>query len=376
MIDRYSRKDMAGIWNLENKYRIWLEIELRVCDAWARRGVVSEADLKTIREKARFDLARIEEVEKEVQHDVIAFLTSVREFTGAPGRFIHHGMTSSDVGDTALCMQMVQSIDLILGGVDKVIAAAHALAVKYKTQIMVGRTHGIHAEPVTLGFKFAHFYAEMKRSRDRLVTARREIAVGKMSGAVGTFSNIEPDLEEEVLKSLGLEPDPIATQVVSRDRHAAVLSALAVTAGTLGRIAQEIRLLQKSEGREVEEPFSAGQKGSSAMPHKRNPVICERICGLARVVQSNVQTAYADMSLWHERDISHSSAERVIIPDSFLALDYILERAHYVLSNLNVYPDAMEKVLGTTRGLIFSQRLLLALVESGLPRDDAYRIVQ
>jgi adenylosuccinate lyase len=376
MIDRYSNPEISGLWSLENKFRIWLEVEIAVCEAWHRRGLIPAEDMQVIRSKAGFDLKRIEEIEKEVQHDVIAFLTSVKEHIGPAGRWVHYGMTSSDVGDTALSLQMVRAADLLLVRLRKVIEASRLLAIKYRDQVMVGRTHGIHGEPTTLGLKFAHFYAEMKRNEERLIEARRQVAVGKLSGAVGTFSNIEPDLEEEVCRSLGLEPEPIATQVINRDRHAFYLSVLGIIAGSLERMAQEIRLLQKSEGREVEEPFAKGQKGSSAMPHKRNPVICERICGLARVIQSNVIVGFRDMPLWHERDISHSSAERVILPDSTIALDYILDKMHYVLSNLSVYPENMERVLNHTRGLIFSQRLMLSLIDRGLEREEAYRRVQ
>lgn len=376
MIDRYSNPEISSLWSLESKFRIWLEVELAVCEAWARRGLIPVEDMETIRQKAGFDLKRIEVIESEVQHDVIAFLTSVKEHIGPAGRWVHYGLTSSDVGDTALCIQMVRAADLLLTRLREVIEAARIQAIKYREQVIVGRTHGIHGEPTTLGLKFAHFYAEMKRNEERLIEARRQIAVGKLSGAVGTFSNIEPDLEEEVCAALGLQPELIATQVVNRDRHAFYLSVLGIIAGGLDRMAQEIRLLQKSEGREVEEPFSKGQKGSSAMPHKRNPVICERICGLARVIQSNVTTGFRDMPLWHERDISHSSAERVVLPDSTIGLDYILDKMNFVLRNLHVYPENMERVLHHTRGLVFSQRLMLNLIDRGLEREEAYRRVQ
>lgn len=376
MIDRYSLPELDSLWSLENKFKIWLEVEIAVCEAWSKRGVIPADDMAQIRSKANFDLNRIEEIEKEVHHDVIAFLTSVKEHIGPAGRWVHYGMTSSDVGDTALCIQMSRAADILLARLRKVIDVSAELAKRYKNQIMVGRTHGIHGEPTTLGLKFAHFYAEMKRNEERLIEARNQVTVGKLSGAVGTFSNIEPEIEEEVCKALNLVPESIATQVINRDRHAHFVSVLGIVAGGLDRMAQEIRLLQKSEGREVEEPFSKGQKGSSAMPHKRNPVICERICGLARVIQSNVMTAYRDMPLWHERDISHSSAERVILPDTTIALDYILDKMHYVLSDLQVYPDNMQRVMNHTRGLIFSQRLMLNLIERGLEREEAYRRVQ
>ena len=285
-------------------------------------------------------------------------------------------MTSSDLGDTALSLQMVQAADILLKRVDELVDTARTLAIRHKNQVMIGRTHGIHGEPTTLGLKFALFYEEMKRNRSRLLRAREEIAVGKMSGAVGTFSANDPEIEEEVLADLGLKPDPISTQVISRDRHAYFQSVLAVIAGSLDRMAQEVRLLQKTETREVEEPFRAGQKGSSAMPHKRNPVVCERICGLARVIQSNAMVGYRNMPLWHERDISHSSAERVILPDSTIALEYILGKMKFVLDGLHIYPDAMQRDLELTRGLIYSQRLLLALVDSGMQREEAYTLVQ
>ncbi|GIX42417.1 MAG: adenylosuccinate lyase [Leptospiraceae bacterium] len=376
MIERYSNPEISQIWTLENKYKIWLQIELEVCEAWYRRGLIPEEDIKQIREKANFNVQRILEIEEEVQHDVIAFLTNVKEFIGPAGRWIHYGLTSSDVGDTALSIQLVQSANILLNRIDKIIEILKKRALEFKDLIMVGRTHGIHGEPITLGLKFAHFYAEMLRNKKRLNYAKEQIAVGKLSGAVGTFSNLDPDLEEEVCERLGLKPEKIATQVISRDRHAFYVSVLGIIAGTLDRMAQEIRLLQKSEGREIEEPFAKGQKGSSAMPHKRNPVISERICGLARVIQSNVITALRNMPLWHERDISHSSAERVILPDSTIALEYILDKMHYILENLHVYPENIERVLNITRGLIFSQKVLLALVQKGLEREEAYKMVQ
>ncbi|MBL8018328.1 MAG: adenylosuccinate lyase [Leptospirales bacterium] len=376
MIDRYSNPEISKIWELENKYRIWLKVELAVTRALHSRGAVPDADWKEIQEKAAFQTDKILEIEEVVQHDVIAFLTNVRDNIGPAGRHLHYGMTSSDLGDTTLCLQMVEATDLLISRVNQVIDVARELAIKHRNQVMIGRTHGIHAEPTTLGLKFALFFEEMRRNLSRLKQAREEICVGKMSGAVGTFSANEPDVEEDVLRDLGLKPDPISTQVVNRDRHAFFMSVLGVVAGSLDRMAQEIRLLQKTETRELEEPFKEGQKGSSAMPHKRNPVLCERICGLARVIQANVQAAYRNMPLWHERDISHSSAERVIIPDSTIALEYILSKMLFVLKNLHVYPDAMARDLETTRGLIFSQRLLLALVDSGKQREEAYALVQ
>ncbi|MDW7975529.1 MAG: adenylosuccinate lyase [Leptospiraceae bacterium] len=376
MIERYSNPEISQVWSLENKYRLWLKIELEVCEAWHRRGVISDEEIQEIRQKANFNPQRIEEIEKEVHHDVIAFVTNVKEFVGEAGRWIHYGLTSSDVVDTATSLQLVQSSEILLKKINQLIEVLKELALRYKDLPMIGRTHGVHAEPITLGFKFAQFYAEMLRNKQRLEHAKQEIAVGKLSGAVGTFSNIDPDIEEEVCARLGLQPEKISTQVISRDRHAFFLSVLGIIAGTLEKIAQEIRLLQKTESREVEEPFLEGQKGSSAMPHKRNPVISERICGLARVIQSNVITAYRNIPLWHERDISHSSAERVILPDSTIALDYILDKTYFVLKNLHIYPKNMEKVMEMNRGLIFSQKLLLHLVKKGLDRDKAYSLVQ
>lgn len=376
MIDRYSNPEIASIWDLEYKFQVWVEVELAVCEAWRRRGVISDDDMQQIRQNARFQLPRILEIEKEVQHDVIAFLTNLRENIGPAGRFVHYGLTSSDVGDTALSLQLKRSAAILEKRLVELIGIARNQALRYKDQVMIGRTHGIHGEPVTLGLKFAHFHAELQRDLERLRQANREIAVGKLSGAVGTFSNIDPEIEAEVCADLGLEPDPISTQVINRDRHAFFLSVCGIIAGGLERMAQEIRLLQKSEGREVEEPFARGQKGSSAMPHKRNPVICERICGLARVIQANVTVAYRDMPLWHERDISHSSAERVILPDTVIALEYMLGKMAYVLESLQVYPENMERVLNHTRGLLFSQKLLLRLIDLGLEREQAYQSVQ
>ncbi len=376
MIARYSNPEISKIWEPQSRFEYWLKVELAVCRAWERRGVIPKEDLEIIETKANFQIARIDEIEERVQHDLIAFLTNVRENIGPQGRFVHYGLTSSDVVDTALGLQLKESGLILLSRLEVLLKTAKKLAIQYKKQILIGRTHGIHAEPTTLGLKFALFYNELKRNKERLEHAIMSVAVGKLSGAVGTFSNIEPEIEEEVCKELGLEIDPITTQVISRDRHAYFCSVLGVLSGSLDRMAQEIRLLQKSEGREVEEPFSPGQKGSSAMPHKRNPVICERICGLARVIQANVQVAFRDMPLWHERDISHSSAERVILPDSIIALEYILVKMNYVLENLHVYPENMQRVLEHTRGLLFSQRLLLALVEKGMQREEAYSIVQ
>lgn len=376
MIERYSNPEIAEIWSLQSKYKYWLRVELAVCRSWQKRGLIPLSAMQEIEKKADFQVEAIAAIEAKVQHDMIAFLSNLRENIGPASRYVHYGLTSSDVGDTALGLQLKDSTEILRDRLDELIAALAKQARKYKKQVMIGRTHGIHGEPSTLGLKFALFYAELKRSRRRLLEAQKESAVGKLSGAVGTFSNIDPDIESEVCKELGLGIDPISTQVVGRDRHAYYSCVLGLLAGNLEHIAQEIRLLQKTEGREVEEPFAPGQKGSSAMPHKRNPVICERICGIARVIQSNVQTAYRNIALWHERDISHSSAERIILPDSIIALEYALDKMNYVIRNLHVYPENMERVLYTTRGLLFSQRLLLALIENGLEREAAYSCVQ
>ncbi len=378
MIERYSNTEIASLWKLESKFRYWLQVELAVCKAWNKRGLIPDDAWEEIQKKADFQTERILAIESEVQHDMIAFLTNVRENTGPAGRYLHYALTSSDVGDTALALQLQKSTRILLDRLDKLIASAAKQALRYKDQVMIGRTHGIHSEPTTLGLKFALFYAELRRSRRRLERAgsRQEIAVGKLSGAVGTFSNIEPEIEEEVCKDLGLGVDLVTTQVIGRDRHAYYCSILALIAGSLERMAQEVRLLQKTEAREVEEPFAKGQKGSSAMPHKRNPVICERICGIARVIQANAQSAYRNIALWHERDISHSSAERIILPDSIIALEYILTKMDYVISNLHVYPENMQRSLQLTGGLFYSQKLLLALVERAMQREEAYALVQ
>ncbi len=376
MIPRYANPEISSIWELESKFNYWLQVELAVCRAWQRRGLIPEDSLKQIEQKAAFQVERILEIEKEVQHDMIAFLTNVRENVGPVGRYIHYGLTSSDVGDTALGLQLRDATRILLHRLQKLINIVHQQSAKYKEQVMIGRTHGIHGEPTTLGLKLAFFYAELQRNYQRLERAGREISVGKLSGAVGTFSNVDPNIEIEVCQELDIEAELISTQVISRDRHAYYCSVLAIIASSLERMAQEIRLLQKTEGREIEEPFAKGQKGSSAMPHKRNPVICERICGIARVIQANTQVAYRNIPLWHERDISHSSAERIILPDSVIALEYIITKMDYVIANLHVYPENMQRTIGVTRGLFFSQRLLLFLVEKGMQREEAYGIVQ
>ena len=376
MIDRYSRKEISDIWTLENKFKIWLDIEIAACEANAQLGIIPQEDLKSIKEKARFTVARIEEIENQVHHDVIAFLTCVSEYVGPSSRYIHYGLTSSDIVDTALSIQMKQAGEIILNDINQLLAILKKLALNYKQTPCMGRSHGVHAEPTTFGTKMALYYHEFLRNRKRIQDAIDDIAYGKLSGAVGTFSNIAPQVETIVCEKLGLKPDPISTQIIQRDRHAYYMSAIAICAGTLDKLATEIRHLQRTEVREVEEPFQKGQKGSSAMPHKRNPVLCERVSGLSRVIKSNMMVALDNMTLWHERDISHSSAERIILPDSTIALDYLLAKMIFILDNLHVYPDAMMKTIEKTGGLFYSQALLLKLVEKGYTREEAYAIVQ
>lgn len=376
MIDRYSREETAGIWTLENKFKIWLDIEIAACEAHAKLGNIPEKDLAEIKNKARFDVDRVLEIEEQVHHDVIAFLTAVNENVGPAGRYIHYGLTSSDIVDTALSLQLKQSGEILLKGIDRLLDATKTLALRYKTTPCMGRSHGVHAEPTTFGMKMALYHMEFKRNRERMVRAIENVSYGKLSGAVGTFSNISPGVEEYVCTRFGLRPEPVATQVIQRDRHAEYMSALAICAATLDKLATELRHLQRTEVRETEEPFQKGQKGSSAMPHKRNPILNERISGLSRVIKSNMNVALENITLWHERDISHSSAERVILPDSVIALDYILHRMAFILENLQVYPDAMMENIERTGGLFYSQTLLLALVEKGLSREEAYAVVQ
>jgi adenylosuccinate lyase len=376
MIERYSRNKIASIWTLENKFRIWLDIEVAACEANNRDGIVPDEDLAIIKEKANFDLKRIEEIEAEVHHDVIAFLTSVSEFVGDSSRYVHYGLTSSDIGDTALCYQLKQAGEIILSGIDKLAEALKIQALEYKFTPCMGRSHGVHAEPMTFGLKMLLYYQEFLRNRNRLETAIENISFGKLSGAVGTFSNISPKVEKYVCEKLGLKPAPVSTQIIQRDRHAEFMGALAICAASLDKLATEIRHLQRTEVREVEEPFQSGQKGSSAMPHKRNPILCERISGISRVIKSNMQTALDNVTLWHERDISHSSAERITLPDSTVALDYILDKMSFVISGLHVYPEQMIENMNRTGGLYFSQSLLLALIDKEISREDAYKIVQ
>jgi len=367
---------MGKIWEDENKYRIWLEIELLACEQQAALGVIPKEAVPTIRKKASFNVQRILEIEEEVKHDVIAFLTNVGEYVGPESRFIHLGMTSSDVLDTALAVQMKQSAELLLKDLEELKAVLARRAKEHKLTVMVGRTHGIHAEPVTLGLKFALWYAETLRNIDRLRNAAKTISVGQISGAVGTYAYIDPSVERYVCEKLDLQAAPISTQVLQRDRHAEFMSTLAVIGSSLEKFATEIRHLQKTEVLEAEEYFSKGQKGSSAMPHKRNPITCERIAGLSRVLRGNAVAAMENVALWHERDITHSSVERVIVPDSCILLDYMLDQFTKVVDKLIVYPENMRKNIDKTHGLVFSQSVLLALTKKGMKREDAYRIVQ
>jgi len=376
MIPRYSREEMSRIWEPANKFQTWLDIEIAVCEAMAELGQIPAASLKTIKERAAFDIERIDEIEKTTKHDVISFLTSVTEKVGEDGRFIHMGMTSSDVLDTSLAMLLVQATDILLKDVDFLLSVLRKMAREHKDTVMIGRTHGVHAEPVTFGLKMALWYEEMKRHRERLLRARENIGYGKISGAVGTFSFLDPFVEEYVCKKLNLKPAPVSSQIIQRDRHAEFMTTLALIASSLDKFAQEIRLLQRTEVREAEEYFSEGQKGSSAMPHKRNPVLSENISGLSRLMRSYALTAMENVALWHERDISHSSAERIICPDATILLDFMLNRFARMMSDLVVYPDQMISNLNMTHGVIFSQHVLLKLVEKGMSREDAYGKVQ
>ncbi|CUX16092.1 Adenylosuccinate lyase (Adenylosuccinase) (ASL) [Agrobacterium deltaense Zutra 3/1] len=379
MIPRYSRPEMVAIWSPETKFRIWFEIEAYACDALAELGVIPKSAAQTIWEKggsATFDVARIDEIEAVTKHDVIAFLTHLAEFVGPDSRFVHQGMTSSDVLDTTLNIQLVRAADLLLADMDRVLAALKTRAFEHKNTVRIGRSHGIHAEPTTMGLTFARFYAEMHRNRERLVNARAEIATGAISGAVGTFANIDPRVEEHVCAKLGLIPEPVSTQVIPRDRHAMFFATLGVIASSIENVAIEIRHMQRTEVLEAEEFFSPGQKGSSAMPHKRNPVLTENLTGLARLVRMSVVPAMENVALWHERDISHSSVERAIGPDTTVTLDFALNRLAGVIEKLVIYPDNMLKNMNKFRGLVHSQRVLLALTQAGVSREDAYRLVQ
>ncbi|TCR05057.1 adenylosuccinate lyase [Neorhizobium sp. JUb45] len=379
MIPRYSRPEMVAIWSPETKFRIWFEIEAHACTALAELGVIPKSAAETIWEKgnaATFNVDRIDEIEAVTKHDVIAFLTHLAEFIGPDSRFVHQGMTSSDVLDTTLNIQLVRATDILLAGVDRVLAALKTRAFEHKDTVRIGRSHGIHAEPTTMGLTLARFYAEMDRNRTRLVAARAEIATGAISGAVGTFANIDPRVEAYVCEQLGLIAEPVSTQVIPRDRHAMFFATLGVIASSIENVAIEIRHMQRTEVLEAEEFFSPGQKGSSAMPHKRNPVLTENLTGLARLVRMSVVPAMENVALWHERDISHSSVERAIGPDTTVTLDFALNRLAGVIEKLVVYPDNMMKNMNKFRGLVHSQRVLLALTQAGTSREDAYRLVQ
>ena len=376
MIPRYSRPEMVRIWEPENKFRIWFEIEAHACDAQAELGVIPKDAAKAVWERGKWDIQRIDEIEAETKHDVIAFLTNLAEHVGPEARFVHQGMTSSDVLDTCLAVQLTQATDLLLADMDRLLAALKARAYEFKDAVCLGRSHGIHAEPTTFGLKLAGHYAAFRRGRERLEAARKEIATCAISGAMGTFANIDPFVEQHVAEKLGLAVEPHSTQVIPRDRHAMFFAVLGVIASSVENLATEIRHLQRSEVREAEEYFSPGQKGSSAMPHKRNPVLTENLTGLARVVRSAVTPALENVALWHERDISHSSVERMIGPDSTVTLDFALNRMAGVIERLLVYPEAMQKNLDMLGGLVHSQRVLLGLTQAGMSREDSYKAVQ
>jgi len=381
LISRYTRKEMGSIWSDQNKFQQWLEVELAASEALAERGVVPKEAAQLLRQHAAFDVARIQEIEREVKHDVIAFTTSVAEKMAAAGhaeasRWLHYGLTSNDVVDTAQALQIRQASEIILADLERLRTILGRRAREFQHTVQIGRTHGVHAEPITFGLKLAIWYEEAGRNLRRLKNAAEELRVGKISGAVGTFAHIGPEIEEAICDKLGLSPAPVSSQVIQRDRHANFVATLAVVTASLEKIALEVRHLQRTEVREAEEYFAKGQKGSSAMPHKRNPVTCEQICGLARVVRSNAQAAFENVALWHERDISHSSVERVILPDSTILADYLLDKTAQLVDQLLVYPGRMRRNLEMTRGLVFSGQLLLDLAAAGMLREAAYRIVQ
>ncbi|PWC32639.1 adenylosuccinate lyase [Azospirillum sp. TSO35-2] len=376
MIPRYTRPEMARIWEPENRFRIWFEIEAHACDAQAELGVIPKEAAKAVWERGKWEIERIDEIERETRHDVIAFLTNLAEYVGPEARFVHQGMTSSDVLDTCLAVQMTQAADLLLADMDALLAALKRRAYEHKNTVTIGRSHGIHAEPTTFGLKLAGHYAAFARGRERLVQARADIATCAISGAVGTFANIDPRVEEHVAAKLGLSVEPVSTQVIPRDRHAFFFSVLGVIASSIENLATEVRHLQRTEVREAEEYFHPGQKGSSAMPHKRNPVLSENLTGLARIVRAAVVPALENVALWHERDISHSSVERMIGPDATVTLDFALARLTSMMEKLVVYPERMQKNLDDLGGLVFSQRVLLALTQAGMSREDSYKAVQ
>ncbi len=375
MIERYSRPAMKKVWSDETKFDKWLQVEIAVCEAWAELEAIPKEAIPKIK-KARFDLKRFDEILKVTHHDVTAFLNTISESLGEESRFVHLGLTSSDIMDTALSLQLMEAADLLAQDIAELAAALRQRAIEHKQTIMMGRTHGVHAEPITFGLKLAIWVEEMKRNAHRLAEAKKVISVGKISGAVGTYATVSPEVEKIACAKLGLAPAPVSSQIIQRDRHAQFVTTLAIIASSLEKFATEIRGLQRTEVLEVEEPFEPGQTGSSAMPHKRNPELCERICGLARLVRGHALTSMENIALWHERDISHSSNERIILPDSCLVLDYILSLFTYVTKGLQVYPQRMKENIELTQGLIFSQRVMLALIDKGLSRQKAYEIVQ
>lgn len=376
MIPRYSRPEMSAVWSDENKFKTWFEIEACACEALAKLGKIPQSAVDDIRTKGRFDQKRIDEIEAEVKHDVIAFLTNVGENVGESARFMHQGMTSSDVLDTSFNMRLTRSVDILLKDMDRLLAALKKRAEEHKYTLCIGRSHGIHAEPTTFGLKMLGFYAEFARNKERLAAARKEVSTCAISGAVGTFATIDPRVEQYVAEKLGLTPEPVSTQVIPRDRYAVLFTTVGIIASSIERLAVEIRHLQRTEVREAEEYFSAGQKGSSAMPHKRNPVLSENLTGLARLLRSYAIPAMENVALWHERDISHSSNERIIAPDAMIGLDFCLNRLAGIIEKLLIYPENMLANLNRLKGLIFSQRVMLALVDLGLKREDAYKLTQ
>lgn len=376
MIERYSRPEMAAIWTEENKFKAWLEVEILACEAWAELGDIPKEDVKVLREKASFDINRIYEIEKETRHDVVAFTRAVSETLGNERKWVHYGLTSTDVVDTALSYLLRQANDILLKDLENFIGILETKAKEHKYTVMMGRTHGVHAEPTTFGLKLALWTEEMKRNLERFKNAVETVRVGKISGAVGTYANIPPFVEAYVCEKLGIQAAPISTQTLQRDRHAHYMATLSLIATSIEKFATEVRGLQKSETREVEEFFAKGQKGSSAMPHKRNPIGSENMTGLARVIRGHMVTAYENVSLWHERDISHSSAERIILPDATILLNYMLNRFGNIVKNLTVFPENMKRNMDRTYGLIYSQRVLLALIEKGMSREEAYDTVQ
>ena len=376
MIERYTRPEMGAIWTEENRFKAWLEVEILACEAWSELGAIPKEDVKALRENATFDVNRIKEIEEETRHDVVAFTRAVSETLGSERKWVHYGLTSTDVVDTALSYLLKQANEILLADVERFITILEEKAKAHKYTVMMGRTHGVHAEPTTFGLKLALWVEEMKRNLERLKAAAKNVEFGKISGAVGTYANIDPFVEQYVCEKLGISAAPISTQTLQRDRHAQYMSTLALIATSIEKFATEIRGLQKSETREVEEFFAKGQKGSSAMPHKRNPIGSENMTGLARVIRGHMMTAYENVTLWHERDISHSSAERIILPDATILLNYMLNRFGNIVKNLTVFPENMKRNMERTYGLIYSQRVLLALIDKGLSREKAYDTVQ